>query len=240
MPARGVVPEQEDVMHAPIAIRSNGYLDKKTSHPGLLAAAVVLHVGLLGAILSYHPEIIGISERPIPLIPISKDLPPPPLKTDKKPTKQQIKADPRPQPEQPRKIVLTGSTADSWPEPPQQPPIDLGTGGGGKEIVDPVTVPVLIKATGDPRFDRDRQPPYPPALERLEIEGSVTIRVQIGTDGRVTAVELIKTDDPAFFASTRDWALKRWRFKPATRDGVAVTSWLTRTVHFRIVRDGIR
>jgi periplasmic protein TonB len=230
-------------MHAPNAIRTNGYLDKKSSHPGLLAAAVVLHVGLLGAILSYHPEIVGLPERAIPLIPIPQTPPPLPREMPKKseqPTKPHTARDLPSKLERPRVINPSGPIAEPWPEPTPQPPAEPGTGGGSREIVDPVPVPVWINAASDPRFDRDRQPPYPAALERREVEGSVTVRVQIGTDGRVTAVELIKSDDPAFFASTRDWALKRWRFKPATRDGVAVVTWLTRTVHFRIVRDGNR
>ena len=96
---------------------------------------------------------------------------------------------------------------------------------------------MLTSASNDPRFARDLHPPYPPGLERLEIERSVTVGVQIGIDERVTAVARVKADDPGFFAATRGWALKRWRFKPATRDGEAVVSWLTRTVQFRIVRD---
>jgi protein TonB len=224
-------------MHAPHSVPTYGYLDRKSRHPGLLAAAVVLHVGVLGAILSYHPEILISPERGIRLEKFPPIKIPPPPKTDKKPQKQLPKADPRPQTDEPKIIVPVETTANEWPEQPRQPPIDLDVGNGGKvtEIVPPP--PVLTNASSDSRYARDVQPPYPPALERLEIEGSVTVRIQIGIDGRVTAVELVKTDDPGFFAATRDWALKRWRFKPATRDGEPVISWLTRTVHFRIVRD---
>jgi protein TonB len=229
-------------MHAPNSAGTSGYLDKKSRHPGFLAAAVVLHVGLLGTILSYHPEIVGLPERAIPLIPIPETPPPVPPETPKKPVKPQTNADPQRQIERPPVTNPAGPTANPWPEQPPQPPADpgAGSGSGGIEIADPAPAPVLTSATGDPRYDRDRQPPYPAALERLEIEGSVTVKIQIGTDGRVMAVELVKSDDPGFFTATRDWALKRWRFKPATRDGMAVTSWLTRTVHFRIVRDGNR
>ncbi len=224
-------------MHAPYSTPSNGYLDRKRRHPGLLAAAVVLHVGVLGTILSYHPEILVPPEDGIPLKKFPPIEIPPPAKTDKKPQKQQPKADSPPRTEQPRIIVPIKTSADEWPEQLRQPPIDLDLGNGGKvtEILPPP--PVLTNASSDPRYARDVQPPYPAALERLEIEGSVTVRVQVDTDGRVAAVELLKADDPAFFASTRDWALRRWRFKPATRDGEPVVSWLTRTVHFRIVRD---
>ncbi|UVO55148.1 energy transducer TonB [Sphingomonas sp. SUN039] len=224
-------------MHAPNTAGPGGYLDKKSRHPGLLAAAVVLHVGLLGTILSYHPELLVKPEDPMVLKKFPPIQQPPPPEPDKKTTKPQTKVDPKPQTEQPKVIVPTEPTGERWPEPPPQPPTDPGHGDGGTVKADPPPLPVLTGAGIDSRFARDLQPPYPPNLERMEVEGSVTVRVQIGPDGRVAAVELVRPDDPGFFASTRDWALKRWRFKPATRDGVAVASWLTKTVQFRIVRD---
>ena len=222
-------------MHAPNTARNHGYLDKKNRHPGLLAAAIVLHVGLIGTILSYHPEIIGVPEKPITL----KQFPPvqPPLpQPEQKQRKQQVKLDPRPQPRDPVVVIPTDPVRTAWPELPPLPPTGSGFGEGVTEKLVPPVQPVIVGAGLDERFLRDLQPPYPAALERMEIEGSVTVRVQIGTDGRVMAVELVRADDPAFFVSTRDWALKRWRFKPATRDGVAVVAWLTKKVQFRIVR----
>jgi periplasmic protein TonB len=224
-------------MHAPNTAAPGGYLDKKGRHPGLLAAAVVLHVGLLGTILSYHPELVIKPDGAIPLKKFPPIQQPPPPKPDADQPKQKTKAEPQPQPDRPITIIEPlQPIREQWPEQPPLPPSGGGT-GGTVEKADPPPPPVLTGAGFDSRFARDVQPPYPPALERLEIEGNVTVRVQIGTDGKVTAVELVRTDDPAFFTSTRDWALKRWRFKPATRDGVAVVSWLTKTVQFRIVQN---
>ena len=60
------------------------------------------------------------------------------------------------------------------------------------------------------------------------------MRVLIGTDGRVKAVELVSSDSPGVFEETRRRALARWRFKPATRGGVAEESWKEMTVRFQI------
>ncbi len=95
-------------------------------------------------------------------------------------------------------------------------------------------VPVLISAKRDAHFAADFQPAYPPGMIREEVEGSVTVRVLIGTDGRVKAVETVASDHQAFFEATRTQAFKRWRFKPATKDGVAVESWQQLTVRFLI------
>jgi periplasmic protein TonB len=69
---------------------------------------------------------------------------------------------------------------------------------------------------------------------RLEIEGSVTVRVLIGTDGRVRQVQVVRATDPEFAKATERQALRAWRFKPATRDGVPVEDWQTLTVRFDI------
>ena len=224
-------------MHVPAtpAAQSAGYLEKQNRHPGFLATAVVLHIGIVGAILAYNPEIIGVTPEPIEFIKIAPPLVTPKPMPDQ--PKERAKAQPNDRIERQPIIVPLKPVGETWPQFPPVPPI--GT-GGGEGVLDkaepPVAPPVLTGAGIDPRFARDLQPPYPPSLERLEIQGAVTVRVQVGLDGRVTAVELVRTDDPAFFASTRDWALKRWRFMPATRDGAPVVTWLTKTVQFRIMR----
>ncbi|MGB3319354.1 MAG: energy transducer TonB, partial [Sphingopyxis granuli] len=94
--------------------------------------------------------------------------------------------------------------------------------------------PALVAAAVDPRFAGTFQPDYPAREQRAGIEGVVRVRVLIGTDGRVKAVELVSTDDPAFFEATRKRALSKWRFKPATRGGVPEESWKEMTVRFQI------
>ena len=78
------------------------------------------------------------------------------------------------------------------------------------------------------------QPSYPSRLARQDIEGVAVVRVLIGSDGRVKAVEQVSATDPEFFEATRTQAMRHWRFKPATRDGVAVESWRTMTVRFEL------
>ncbi len=98
----------------------------------------------------------------------------------------------------------------------------------------PTPVPVFYAAKRDPRYVNAFQPDYPPGMIRDEIEGSVTVRVLIGADGRVKAVETVQSDHQAFFDATRTQALKYWRFKPATKDGAVVESWQQLNVRFQI------
>jgi len=60
----------------------------------------------------------------------------------------------------------------------------------------------------------------------------VVVRVLVGTDGRVKAIERVSATSDAFFAATRRQALSQWRFRPATRDGVGVESWYRMSVTF--------
>jgi protein TonB len=109
---------------------------------------------------------------------------------------------------------------------------------GGAGTVDPPIVPphkpVFQPAAQDPRYAKAFHPDYPPALVREGLEGSVTVRVTIDASGRVTACELVRTTNRAFFEETRDQALRYWRFRPATSDGAPVESEQVLTVRFSL------
>ncbi len=114
-------------------------------------------------------------------------------------------------------------------------------GGGGDDEgagtirqIPELPKPVFKSALRDPRFARDFQPDYPVGKLRLEIEGSVKVRVLVGTDGRVRQVQILEASDRDFAKATERQALKAWRFKPATRDGIPVEDWQTLTVRFDI------
>lgn len=110
--------------------------------------------------------------------------------------------------------------------------------GGGLIVENPQIQiePVFKGAVIHPQYRGNLQPEYPPGLIRQEIEGSVTLRVLVGTDGRVKEIEPVRFDDEDFLKVTRVQALRKWRFLPATRDGTPVESWREMTVRFQIPR----
>ncbi len=117
-------------------------------------------------------------------------------------------------------------------------PVMDGRGGDDTtEIVrDIVKLPVapFSAAVRDPRFARSFQPDYPVGMLQREIEGKVTVRVLIGSDGRVRQVQVLSATEPEFARATERQALKYWRFKPAMRGSDAVEDWQTLTVRFDI------
>jgi protein TonB len=67
------------------------------------------------------------------------------------------------------------------------------------------------------------QPAYPAIALRKGWQGTVVLRVRVGTDGRPLAVEVARSSGHAVLdAAARRQVLARWRFQPAQRDGIAV------------------
>jgi len=115
--------------------------------------------------------------------------------------------------------------------------IDGAGGDDTTEIVRGVIEPPVAPfraAVRDPLFARSFQPDYPVGMLQREIEGTVTIRVLIGIDGRVRQAQVISATEPEFARATERQALKAWRFKPAMRGPDAVEDWQTLTVRFDI------
>ncbi len=185
-------------------------------HGAAIAAALLIQSG---AIQRYGPEAIQVV-----------DIPPEPAPPPEQPPEQ---VEPQvPLPAAPIRSVnpidlpvpplpVIDADLDIAPTPPVEP-------------APPAPEPALVPARFDPSARGAIQPAYPSALLRSETEGSVTVRVRIATNGRVTAVELVRTDHPRFFEATRRHALRHWRFEPATRDGRPVESWQQHTVLFQI------
>jgi protein TonB len=93
---------------------------------------------------------------------------------------------------------------------------------------------VLVGVTRDPR-NLPTQPPYPAEMIRLGKEGVVIIEVLVNPDGRVGDARIFSSSGfSAFDRSTMDEARRKWRFKPATRDGVPYARWIRQRVVFQL------
>lgn len=212
----------------------SAYRSSSSLSPTTIGAVIVVHLALGAAIMSMtafeaiQKQVDIIWARNIPA---------------EQPKAEPVK--PRPEAQKPRheETVLV------------QPRIDLGSLQQDAVKLDPLPTddflrdrgpviepgklpekpaPIMVDARPDTRFMEAFQPPYPAAMLRLQMEGKVTVRVTIGPDGRVQDITLVNAPDPAFFEATRRQALSRWRFTPATRDGVPVVSEKVMTVTFRL------
>lgn len=202
---------------------------------GALAVSGLIAAGML--LLAPHilprPKTVTLTGTNIALDP------PPPAPLPKPPAKTATHAT-TPLPVAPVPIVrdasstTTVTTTSTIGDPPSTGPVTDPDPAVRAVEPPPVVVPPLIAATPDPRFADGFQPDYPGVELRAQREGSVTVRIRIGTDGRVKQVEAVRATSAAFLDATRRQALGRWRFRPATRGGEPQESWREMTVHFRL------
>lgn len=207
-------------------------------NPVSLTAAIGINAVLIGALLFSAPDIATHIEKSftsydVPITPPPEPIKPEPVKETKAATSPTEPLIVTPIPEVKTVTVDTpiGSTTDILTPPPSLPgPTATGTPTGTLTVDPPKPAPVIVGATPDPRATF--QPDYPPSERRAGTEGAVTVRVLVGTDGRVKSVERVDAASDAFYEATRRQALNRWRFRPATRDGVPYETWRTMTVRF--------
>jgi periplasmic protein TonB len=211
------------------------YVRPARPSPAGLGAALVITGAMIGGLIFSVPNVIQkIKDNPFILKPIDapKDRPPKPLpkpveRTHPQPQREQIMA-PKPVIDLP---PLNFPPIDLTPKP--QPPLDPGPIGTGTIVTPPAEPPAaLIGPQIDDRYANAFQPTYPPSEIRNGREGHVVVRVLIGPDGRVQQIERVSATSDAFYAVTEHQALTRWRFRPATRGGVAEAAWKTIGVSF--------
>lgn len=206
--------------------------------PGSLAVAIGINVAVLGAVLLAAPEIIEL-KPPTILKTINIPIPPPPPPHD--PVTPKAQTNPTPQPVTPDPIIKTSNppvevTLTGTTIIPSGPVGEVTGGTGTGVIVEPAPPPppVFVDPTLDKRYADGFQPSYPSRERQLERDGSVVVRVLIGTDGRVKRVERLSATSDDFFNETERTALARWRFRPGTRNGEPVERWKTMRVTFRL------
>ena len=217
---------------------ANGYLEQKRRSPASLAAVIGLHGAALAAVMIYGTYTF-VKENPQRLIAINitdpqippPEPPPPPRPADQRTPRQTDQLTVAPT-SNPPVGPLAGPVT---PERPYQPPT---TPEGPRIVIADATPvvppPVRRAATVDPNYRDALQPPYPRDMETAGRNGSVQVRITIGTDGRVSAIEQISASNASFWRVTERQARSRWRFRPATVDGRPVVSTMMMTVTFRI------
>ena len=129
-----------------------------------------------------------------------------------------VPQEPAPQP------TLAPAPPTATPVPPTPVPAvrepDLATEGPQ------LKAPVLVKQVA---------PIYPPVAGRLQMSGEVSLRALVGIDGSVVKVEVLQvTREGVGFEKAAEDAVRQWRFRPATKNGVKVESWVPIRIPFTL------
>ncbi len=144
-------------------------------------------------------------------------------------------------------------------EPPEPPPpqltdapqalnvsvdldIAVGTGGAlagfgqfsaaseGSNLLEAFDVADLEKR---PELLASVSPQYPPDLRKARVEGAVTIVFVLDESGRVEDPRVENSSRPEFEKPALD-AVRKWKFRPGMKDGVAVRTYMRLPMRFRL------
>lgn len=221
---------------------NGGFFEQKNSSPTGLVIVVAAHAAAIAALALSKMDVPGFV-KPDPTtiynVPITQD--PPPIPDE--PIKQEVKPQHRSVIETPRREVVTKTpTAPVFASDEMVKPVYSEGVIGEVDIptpptlppAPPQTIPDPVRTLAKLKPGIELLPPYPASEERAEIEGSVTVRLLIGADGRVKSAERVAAANDAFWRATERHAIKAWRFTPATVDGRPVESRTTVTVKFEL------
>ncbi len=85
-----------------------------------------------------------------------------------------------------------------------------------------------------PRMISGAPPHVPSWARRGRLEGKVTLRFVVTSEGRVTDVNIRRVDGDERFGREAMRAVATWRFEPATRRGRPVACWCIKTINFTL------
>ena len=215
-----------------------------------LGIAFLIHAAAIGALIMI-PATFVIDSKPdrtwqprsYPIDPVKPDPAPPEPKLVKEPVDVAPRTEiDRPKPPLDLPMATRYDTGKDVLNPVISPVTGDALAGSGVVIVlgdFPIITPPKAKAvftppTMDARFASRFQPEYPGTMRRLELSGTVRIRVLVGTDGRVIKAERISATQDDFWDATKKQALTQWRFRPATKGDTKVEAWFTIDVKFEL------
>jgi protein TonB len=118
----------------------------------------------------------------------------------------------------PQSVEAPAGPTTPLPEQPAQVPTPVGV-----EALAAAPTPVPIESPA---------PRYPPSALRRGESGTVVLRVHVGADGVPYAVDVVDSSRSRLLDRAATDAVKRWRFRPAQRDGQAVSGQVQVPISF--------
>ena len=118
--------------------------------------------------------------------------------------------------------AVPAATASEPAPVPAAPPVregDLIELGAATEL------PMLVKSVN---------PVYPSSAQRLGVAGSITVNALIDEKGNVIDTAILKgIQDDMGLGKSAETAVKKWKFQPARKNGVAVKVWKSFVIAFK-------
>lgn len=212
---------------------------KNESSVAGLPVAIIFGVGFTAVLFGFIPfaHRIANPQRTLELHrtsavelppPVEQNTPPPPPEVEKLP-----EAKPEPQlAEAQQQIPLTADLE-----------VAMGSGGalaGFGDIRSLTAAQTIQEETFDvaelekrPEAVTEVAPAYPAELRKAKVEGVVTLMFIINEEGRVEDARIENSSRPEFEKPALE-AIRKWRFRPGMKDGLAVRTYVKKPMRFRV------
>jgi len=112
--------------------------------------------------------------------------------------------------------------------------VALAQPGSTPEAEEPKSALTLSEVDQPPHFTRKMDPLYPYGARRKGIQGSVTVKYTVTREGKVVQPAVLEGEPQGVFDESVLRSIRRWRFRPAIRDGKPVDVVIIATVEFAI------
>ena len=207
----------------------------------LLFLLVSLGVHGVGFVLlsRMQERTLPVVQRPVELVMVEVQKPPPPPPPDAAPPPPND-APPPEQPSKPVPLVVGISMSSTTSAGGFAAPVgNTVYGKTGDKATDPKEVKAYSAPKYVPVYQVDSEPsvagevkiPYPDEARRAGIEGPVVLSITIDNEGRVVKAVVISGPGYGLDEAARE-ALLRFRFKPAVKNGEAVSTEMKYTYTF--------
>lgn len=200
-----------------------------------VVALWLLQTGLLRRAVELVVPAQVIAEFIEPPRPKDEPPPPPPPPPEPHPTKQIVApapqpiaiADPTPAPNAPVGVIEPPA-----PLPPVAAPVAPAPPAPAAPPPAPPAPPRVELPSSDADYLQNPKPPYPPMSKRLNEQGTVIMRVLIGTDGLPQQAEIRKSSGFSRLDESAATTVMKWRYVPGKRAGVPEAMWFNVPINF--------
>ncbi|HEU4670681.1 MAG TPA: energy transducer TonB [Dyella sp.] len=138
----------------------------------------------------------------------------------------------------PEPSVAIASAAEPTADPPAPAPVSRPPSTQVARATNPPTSHAVAAPPAPqviaPVLLRRVEPYYPQAARRARREGWVEVAFTVLPDGRVDAVHVLQADPGSVFDLAATTAVRRWTFRPGTRNGQPVAMDLRQRLDFRL------
>ena len=195
-----------------------------TKHLIGLTIVALLHVLLVYALVTgLARKVVEVIKKPIETKIVEEAKPPPPPEAPPPPPPKLSTPPPPFIPPPEVQIAITPPPAATITAVTNTAPPPVATNAPA-----PPPTPAHVPVRTSPVIDAARsceKPPYPPASERNEESGTVTVKFLIDVDGRAIKSEIVRSSGHKRLDEAARAGLSLCRFKPGTVDGKPEQSW---------------